>query len=104
MAELLNIDFKMKKILVTLELSADEHQNIKHHREMLVAPTSSFTDVLTTGTLGNSNRIMLPNKILKKNDIARLRKKVPCSVLKIKKGRYLVIELEGPSAEIPEFR
>lgn len=104
MAELINIDFKTNKITLTLELSADEHQVIQHHREMLVAPITSFTDTLTTGTLGNSNRIMLPNKILKKNGMIILNKKVPCSILKANKGKYLLIELEGSHPEIPNFK
>jgi hypothetical protein len=104
MSEVLNIDFKTNRILVTLELSTDEYNIIKHHREMLVMPTNSFNDILTTGTLGNSNRIMLPNKILKKNDIMLLKKKVRSSILKAKNGKYLVIQLEGPNIEIPEFK
>lgn len=104
MAEILNIDFKMNKVLVTIEMTAEENQKIGRNRDILILPVSPFSDVLTTGTLGNSNRIMLPNKILKKNDVACLRKKVPCSILKIKGGKYLVIELEGPNTEIPYFK
>ena len=104
MAELINIDFKLNKILVTLEITSEEHQIIKYHREMLLAPVNSFNEILTTGTLGNSNRIMLPNKILRKNNIATLKKKVPSTILKAGSGKYLVIQLEGGRTEIPEFK
>ena len=104
MAGLINVDFRMDKILVTLEVTSDEHQLIKYHREMLIVPTNALNDTLTTGKLGNSNRIMLPNKIMKKNSVESLKKKVPSTIVKARNGKYLVIQLEGPRTDIPEFK
>jgi len=104
MANLLNIDLKKNTALVTLELTEEEYHNIKSQRNLLVVPINALSDFLTTGRLGNSNRVMLPNKILKKGGIETLRKKVPSNIFKTKNGKFLVIQLEGYALEIPEFK
>jgi len=103
MASLTSINFKNNKILASLEVSKEEYNSFKGEKDLLVFPVSSLDLTLVTGTLGNSNRIMLPNKILKRNDIEILIKHVSSRIVKTKKGKYLIIQLEGPE-DIPKFK
>jgi hypothetical protein len=102
MASVESIDFKNNKTLLTLKVSREEYKSFNGEKDMLVFPVASLDTTLVTGTLGNSNRIMLPNKVLRKNDIESLSKRVPSKVVKIKNGKYLIIQLEGPE-DIPIF-
>ena len=65
--------------------------------------TESLNEKLTTGKLGNSNRIMLPNKILKKYGIKKLSKKVPSKIFEYNGNKLLVIKLEESKIGIPVF-
>jgi hypothetical protein len=88
-----------------MELSHDEYSAIKsRHRNLILIPSDSMEDTLTTGTLGNGNRIMLPNKILKKHKIEKLRKKVRSSIIEIDDNKFLIIELEKADMGIPVFK
>ena len=103
MADLNSINFKGNRIAINLSISKDEYDLLKGEKNLLAIPASSFDFMLITGTLGNSNRIMLPNKILRKNNIDVLIKNVPSKIITTKKGKYLILQLEG-AKDIPKFK
>lgn len=107
MADIRTIDMKNDKIFVTFEISEEEYKSLKPKpRQLLIVPTDSnaLDETLTTGKLGNSNRIMLPNKILKKYRIKKLLKKVPSKVFECNGNKILVIKLEKSDIGIPIFK
>ena len=80
MADIDSIDMKNDKILVNLKLTKDEYKLLKQStKRLLLLPTEPniLDELLTTGKLGNSNRIMLPNKILHRHNVTKLLKRVP---------------------------
>lgn len=107
MAEIHSIDVKKNKIVVNLKISKAEYEIISNNtNDLLLIPTShNFLDhSLTTGKLGNSNRIMLPKKILEKFEIKNLEKKVPAKTFKIDDEIFLLIKLQKSSFGIPVFK
>jgi hypothetical protein len=107
MARLQSIDIKNESILVTLKISEQEYEFLKSKsREFLIIPTDEDTlnETLTTGKLGNSNRIMLPNKILKKYEIKKLLKKASSKIFNSNGDKLLVIKLEESKVGIPVFK
>jgi len=102
MAQLRHVNFKDNGIMADFSLSSEEYATFREEKEFILLPISSFDLSLVTGTLGNSNRIMLPNKILKKHEIETLIKNASSKIVKNKKGKFLVIKLDGPDG-IPKF-
>jgi hypothetical protein len=107
MAEMHSIDIKKDGILVSLKISNGEYELISNvTSSLLVLPTTpAFLDhSLTTGKLGNSNRIMLPKKILEKFEIKILDKKVPARTFRLDDEVYLLIKLKKSGFGIPVFK
>lgn len=107
MAKIQIIDMKNDGILVTLKISEEEYEFLKpKSREFLIIPIDEDTldETLTTGKLGNSNRIMLPNKILKKYEIKKLLKKVSSKIFNSNGDKLLVIKLEESKVGMPVFK
>ena len=107
MAKIQSIDLKDDGILVILKISEKEYELFKpKSREFLIIPTdeNALDETLTTGKLGNSNRIMLPNKILKKYGIKKLIKKVSSKIFDSNGDKFLVIKLEKSKVGIPVFK
>lgn len=107
MADIRTIDMENDDIFVTLKITKEEYKLLKlKSRNLLIVPTESdvLNESLTTGKLGNSNRIMLPNKILKKYNIKKLVKKVPSKVFEYNGNKILVIKLEESKVGIPVFK
>lgn len=106
MARIQTIDMKRDGILVTLKISEKEYEFLKpKSKNFLIIPSDNdaLDETLTTGKLGNSNRIMLPNKILKKYEIKKLLKKVSSRIFESNGNKFLVIRLEGADIGIPVF-
>jgi hypothetical protein len=106
MADIDSIDMKNDKILVSLKLTKDEYKLLKQStKRLLLLPTepSILNELLTTGKLGNSNRIMLPNKILHKYNITALLKKVPAQVFDVHDEKFLLIKLQESLFGKPVF-
>jgi hypothetical protein len=107
MAEINSIDVKKNHICVNLKVSKTEFELINNTTsDLLLLPTNTnfLTHLLTTGKLGNSNRIMLPKKILEKFDIKILDKKVPAKTFKLDDEIFLLIRLKKSSFGIPVFK
>ncbi len=106
MAEIQSIDIKKGDIMVNLRITKDEYQLLGNHTtNLLLLPTNPefLNHSLTTGKLGNSNRIMLPKKILGKFDIKELDKKVPAKTFRINDDVFLLIRLKKSTFGIPKF-
>jgi hypothetical protein len=105
MARIKNIDIKEGEMTVILTISEKEYKLIGAQIEGLVlVPTDELflERELVTGKIGNGNRIMVPNTFLKKNEISKLRKRVPSRLFELNNEKYLFIKLEN-SSHIPEF-
>ena len=106
MADIDSIDMKNDKILVSLKLTKDEYKLLKQSTKgLLLLPTepSILNELLTTGKLGNSNRIMLPNKILRKHNITKLLKRVPAQVFDVYDEKFLLLKLQESKIGKPVF-
>ncbi len=103
MARLKHIDMDGNRITLVLEISHIEYKLIGSKEEMLVVPKddSFLSEELTTGKIGNGNRIMVPNKLLKSYEF-KLPKKVPARIFDAQDEKYLLIRLKKSSL-IPEF-
>lgn len=107
MAEIRKIDIENNEILVNLKISKHEYEQLKQKTDnMILIPSGPdvFNQTLTTGRLGNGNRIMLPKKILEKENVKTLQKKVPVRIFKTNGGVYLLIRLEESQTGIPKFK
>lgn len=106
MADIDSIDMKNDKILVNLKLTKDEYKLLKQStKRLLLLPTESnvLNELLTTGKLGNSNRIMLPNKVLRKYNVTKLLKRAPAQLFDIYDEKFLLIKLQESTFGKPRF-
>jgi hypothetical protein len=107
MAEIQSINVKRGDIFINLKISKGEYDllgNITSDLILLPTNTNFLSHSLTTGKLGNSNRIMMPKKILDKFEIKNLEKKVPAKTFKIDDEIFLLIKLKKSSFGIPVFK
>ncbi len=105
MANLRNISFKGDEIEIVLVVSKEEYHALAgDSRECLVLPVrgSSMPETLTSGKLGTGNRIMVPNKLLAKHGVDKLRKKLPAKLYDFEEGKFILIRLESPKL-VPKF-
>ncbi|MCD6591027.1 MAG: hypothetical protein J7K72_03590 [Candidatus Aenigmarchaeota archaeon] len=106
MAEIRSITVNKDEIIVNLRVSKSEYEIIpKNIDNIILLPSDdkSLSNSLTTGKLGNSNRIMLPKKILSRYNIKTLEKKVPAKVFRINDEVFLLIKLKKSKFGIPTF-
>ena len=106
MANIDSINVENEKILINLKLTKEEYELLKQStRKLLLLPTESniLNDPLTTGKLGNSNRIMLPNKILRRHNVTKLLKRVPAKIFDINDEKFLLIKLQESTFGKPIF-
>lgn len=107
MAEVKSIDMLGGKIEMKLLISSEEYKVLQHHTaEIIVLPSGkdSLTYPLTTGKLGNSNRVMLPKKLLESFSILELDKKVPSNIFILNDDAYLLIKIKSSRFGIPTFK
>jgi hypothetical protein len=106
MADIHKIEVAGDEITVSLKVSKEEYDNLRQKTsELVLVPTmpEDMNHVLTTGTLGNSNRIMLPKRVMERESIASLDKKVPARVLRSNGDVFLLIRLKESAVGIPSF-
>jgi len=89
-------------IHITLDITEQESRILGSSKDVLVLP-KKFQEKLTTGKLGNSNRIMMPKKIQRKYDI-NMMGKVPAQVFEIKNKKFLLIEIDKKTFGVPRFK
>jgi len=88
-------------MFVKLRISEAEYGALDSNvDDLILVPASdeAMDVVLTTGKLGNSNRIMCPTKVLKQLEMDGIDKKVPAKIFRLRDAKFLVIKLES---EIP---
>ena len=106
MAEIQNIDICDGKIDIKLSINKEEYRLLKHQMaDLIILPCGkdSLVYSLTTGKLGNSNRIMLPKKVLNQFKIGILDKKVPSNIFVMDGDAYLLIKIKKSDMGIPKF-
>jgi hypothetical protein len=104
MADINTIEMKDDIIIINLKVSKDEYNLLKHStKKLLLLPTELFDESLTTGKLGNSNRIMLSNKILEKYNVTELLKKAPSKIVELNGEKFLLIKLQERTLGKPIF-
>ncbi|MCD6495821.1 MAG: hypothetical protein J7K54_00980 [Candidatus Aenigmarchaeota archaeon] len=106
MAEIRSIGMDGEKIEVRLVIDKNEYGILKNQTtDLLLLPSANdaLKYMLTTGRLGNSNRIMLPKKVLSAFDITEIEKKVAASIFSIKGDYFLLIKLKESDIGIPKF-
>ena len=106
MADIKSIDMDGGKIELKLSITAEEYKILKHSMtDLVVLPCGreSLKYLLTTGRLGNSNRIMLPKKMLEMFQISVLDKKVPTNIFIVDDNAYLLIKIKKSEFGIPKF-
>lgn len=107
MAEIKGIDMHDGTIDIRLSVSREEYKILQHHTSdivLLPAGGNSLAYSLTTGKLGNSNRVMLPKKFLEAFRIGELEKKVPSNIFTMNGDAFLLIKLKSSKLGIPVFR
>jgi hypothetical protein len=107
MAEIRSIDINSNNILINLRVSKSEYEILKHKtHDLLLLPADQDTldRRLTTGKLGNSNRIMLPKKLLERHNIKEVIKKAPSKAFDINDEVFLLIKLKKSTLGIPVFK
>lgn len=106
MAEIRSVDMEKSEITINLRVSRKEYDllnQVTTNLVLLPADSGILDNMLTTGKLGNSNRIMMPKKILKKMNITVLDKKVPAKLFRIGGDVFLLIKLKESKLGIPVF-
>ena len=106
MADVNSIDMRNDRIILSLNISKEEYEFLKQATsDIMVLPANSkfMSSLLTTGKLGNSNRLMLPKKILDKLDVKRMDRKVPGKIFRLNGSVYLLTRLHGKKNGIPVF-
>ncbi len=107
MAEIKGMEMHDEKIELTLSISNDEYRILKHQMSNLtILPSGkdALTYSLTTGKLGNSNRMMIPKKFLESFNIKELDKKVPSNIFVLNDDAYLLIKIKSSKVGIPTFK
>lgn len=106
MAMIKSISMGNENIEVNVTVSRREYETLKNSIEsdiiILPSDSESLSYELTTGKLGNSNRVMLPKKFLVQKNIRELEKKVPANIFNVNGDAYLLIKLRSV-LRIPRF-
>lgn len=106
MAEIKSIDVKGSNIEVKVNLNKEEYRLLRNNTaDLVVFPSGNESLVysLTTGKLGNSNRIMIPKKLLETFKIREMDKKVPANIFTIEGDYYILMKIKKSEVGIPKF-
>ena len=106
MAELKSIDMHDGGIEIRLSINKDEYKILKHHlTDLIIIPCGkeALARELTTGKLGNSNRMMIPKKMLESFKIKELDKKVPSNIFILDGNAFLLAKISRCKLGIPNF-
>jgi hypothetical protein len=105
MADVSKIEIQGEDTVISLRISPEEYRLLRNRTTDLVllpADHKTLNLSLTTGKLGNSNRIMLPKKVLERESIAEPDKKVASRIFRVNGEALLLIKLRKHEA-IPRF-
>ena len=92
------------EIEVRLLINKNEYNLLERSTSNLILiPQESLKRRLTTGKLGNSNRVMLPKKLVKMFDVEDLDKKVPASIFSLNDKLFLLAMIKDNKKGVPRF-
>lgn len=104
MANIKSIEVEENKVRVLFEMSKEELSLLHNETsDLCVFPLSRFNEVLTTGAIGNSNRIMFPHRLLRKHNIRGLPKHMDSVILSFNGKKMAVMKLQDDRAPMPVF-
>ncbi len=106
MAEVKSIQMLDGKFELTLTICPEEYRLLKNHtNDIVVLPSGkeSLVHPLTTGKLGNSNRIMLPKKMLEAFRVTELDKKAQSCIFNVGDEALLLIKIKSSTMGMPKF-
>jgi len=104
MAEVKSINIEDGRITVSFSVNQKEYDLIKETaKDFAILPVDKLREQLTTGRLGNSNRIMVPKKFLERNKIEKLIKTVKARIFSIGGHKLLLIKLDEERPGVPNF-
>lgn len=104
MAIIKSMEMEDTKVRVIFEMSKDELVALSNETQNIcLLSLTKFNELLTTGTIGNSNRIMFPNRLLKRYNIKELPKHVETTILSFNGKRIAVLKLQDTAAPVPRF-
>ena len=107
MADIQSIDMRNGEIIINLKVSEKEYALLRQEtKNLLLLPTSDdvLDETLTTGKLGNSNRIMLPKKNLERHRVIGLLKKTPSKIFRAGDKVFLLVKLNEKKFGVPVFK
>ena len=107
MAKIKSFDVKEDIITANVEISTEEYEILSNKTDKLVifpADVGALNQPLTTGKLGNSNRIMVPKKFLETQEITKINKKVPAGIFKKDDDVYLLIKIKDSKSGPPTLK
>jgi len=91
-------------IVAEVRLTRDEYEALASARYIMLVGAEDFPERLTVGKLGNSNRIMVPKRLLKKHGITSLPKKAPTAFLEYGGEKFMIVKLSEAARNVPQFR
>ncbi len=105
MATIKSMDIENEnEIEVRLLINKKEYDLLERSTSNLIlVPEESLKKRLTTGKLGNSNRVMLPKKLVRMFDIEDLDKKVPASLFSLNDKLFLLAMIKDNKKGVPKF-
>lgn len=107
MATILSFSVKKNTLLLNLQISKEEYKLLSHEfRDLLLLPSNSkvLNQILTTGKLGNSNRIMVPKKFLERKEVKILDKKVHSQIFKVGDESFLLVKIKSSEEKRPTIK
>ena len=104
MAQIKTINIEDGKVTVNFSVTQKEYDLIKENgREFAILPLEKMKEHLTTGKLGNSNRIMIPKKFLERNGVSQLLKHVKARIFETDGHKVLLVKLDENRPGVPVF-
>ncbi len=106
MADIQSIDMRNGDIMVNLKISEKEYALLRQEtKDLVLLPTDPeiMDEMLTTGKLGNSNRIMMPKKYMERHSLKELMKRAPSKIFKINGNVFLLVKLKESGMGVPKF-
>lgn len=104
MANVKSMEVEGNKVRVLFEMSKDEWAALRNEtKDVCLFSLANLDETLTTGTIGNSNRIMVPNRLLRRHNITHLPKHAGARVLALNGKKVVVIQLQDNHAPMPRF-
>lgn len=104
MAKLKSTELRKDKVVICFSMNKSEAIGFPcTDKQFMVLPAEALDDQLTIGELGNSFRLMLPRKFLRKHEIDEnnLPKKAHGTIFKFGKDKYLIVRISESKARTP---